>query len=103
MTSGVTISATELSALVARLFVAAGISQHAARMVADALVDADLDGVPSHGVMLMDMYLDRIRRGSVSAEEKAVVVSDKHAAVVLDARNALGQLTADQAIAIAID
>jgi len=45
------------------------------------------------------MYLDRIRRGSVSAEEKAVVVSDRDAAVVLDARNALGQLTADQATA----
>jgi LDH2 family malate/lactate/ureidoglycolate dehydrogenase len=53
--------------------------------------------------MLMDMYLDRIRRGSVSAEDKAVVVSEKNAAVVLDARNALGQLTADQAIGIAIE
>ena len=103
MTGGVTLSATDLSALVARLFVAAGIPAPAARTVADALVDADLDGVPSHGVMLMDMYLDRIRRGSVSAEEKAVVVSDRDAAVVLDARNALGQLTADQAIGIAIE
>src|SRR5262249_8515300 len=103
MTGGVTVSAPALGARVARLFVAAGIPQQAARAAADALVDADLDGVPSHGVMLMDMYLDRIRRRSVSAEEKAVVVSDKDAAVVLDARNALGQLTADQAIGMAVE
>lgn len=101
--SGVTIAADQLSALVARLFVAAGIRQRAAQRAADALVDADLDGVSSHGVMLVDMYLDRIRNGSVSTEETAVVVSDKDATVVLDARHALGQLTAEQAIKIAVE
>jgi LDH2 family malate/lactate/ureidoglycolate dehydrogenase len=100
---GVTIAAGQLSALVARLFVAAGIPQRAAQTAADALVDADLEGVPSHGVMLVDMYLDRIRRGSVSTEEAGVVVSDRDATVVLDARHALGQLTADQAIKIAVE
>jgi LDH2 family malate/lactate/ureidoglycolate dehydrogenase len=102
-TSGVTVPAVQLAALVARLFVAAGIPERSAHAVAEALVDADLEGASSHGVMLVDMYLDRIRAGSVSAEEKAVVVSDRGATVVLDARNALGQLTADQAIGIAIE
>ena len=100
---GVTIAADQLSALVARLFVAAGIPQRAAQTAAGALVDADLEGVPSHGVMLVDMYLDRIRRGSVSTEEAGVVVSDRDATVVLDARHALGQLTADQAIKLAVE
>jgi LDH2 family malate/lactate/ureidoglycolate dehydrogenase len=101
--SGVTVPADGLAALVARLFVAAGVPERSARAVAGALVDADLDGVASHGVMLVDMYLDRIRSGSVSAEEEAVVVSDRGAAVVLDARHALGQLTAGQAIKIAVE
>ena len=101
--SGATVPADQLSALVARLFAAAGISERAARIAAEALVDADLDGVSSHGVMLMDMYLDRIRHGSVSTEEEAVIVSDKDATVVLDARNTLGQLTGNQAITIAIE
>ena len=103
MSSDVIVPADQLSALVARLFVAAGISERGARTAADALVDADLDGVSSHGVMLVDMYLDRIRHGSASAEEEAVVVSDKDATVVLDARHALGQLTGNQAIRIAIE
>jgi len=102
-TSGATVPAVQLAALVTRLFVAAGIPERSAHAVAEALVDADLEGVSSHGVMLVDMYLDRIRGGSVSADEKAAVVSDRGTAVVLDARNALGQMTADQAIGIAIE
>ena len=94
-TSGITVPAARLTALVARLFVAAGIPERSAQTVAEALVDADLEGVSSHGVMLVDMYLDRIRSGSVSTEEVAAVVSDRGIAVVLDARHALGQLTVD--------
>ena len=103
MSEGVTVAAAELSALVARLFVAAGIPAAPACTAADALVEADLEGMASHGVMLVDMYLDRIRAGSVSREERAVVVSDRGSAVVLDARHALGQATGDQAMGIAIE
>jgi len=99
----VTVRADELAALVARIFVSAGVPQQAARSVADGLVEADLEGLASHGVMLTDMYLDRIRRGSVSAAETATVVSDREAAVVLDAGHALGQLTANQAMSLAVE
>ena len=60
MSGAVPIAADQLSALVARLFVAAGVPNFAANTVAGALVDADLEGQSSHGVMLVDMYLDRI-------------------------------------------
>src|SRR5581483_6353851 len=76
---------------------------HNAKTVAQALVDADLDGQASHGVMLVDMYLDRIRKRSVSAAEQAVIVSDKDVAVVLDARHALGHVTGDQAMRLAVE
>lgn len=97
------IAADALSALVARLFVAAGLSAAAARTVAEGLVEAELEGTSSHGVMLVEMYLRRIRQGSVSMREAATVVLDSGAAVVLDAGHALGQLTADQAMAMAIE
>ncbi len=100
---GITLPAGALTELVARLFVAAGVPARSAEIVAAGLVTADLEGQASHGVMLVDMYLNRIRSGSVSAEETGVIVSDKDGAVVIDARNALGHLVGDQAIAIAVD
>jgi LDH2 family malate/lactate/ureidoglycolate dehydrogenase len=97
------IPAEQLGALVADLFVAAGVSRAAAAEVAGGLVDADLEGLHSHGVMLVDMYVERLRAGSVSTRASASVVSERDGAVVLDAGHALGQLTGRQAMAIAID
>ena len=97
------IEAEELRALVARLFTAAGLQEDAAARVAAGLVEADLEGMSSHGVMLVDMYLDRIRRGSVATKAAGTVVSDRQSAVVLDAGHALGQLTGEQAMALALE
>jgi len=98
-----TVSATGLSEFVARLFSAAGLSSAAATAVARGLVEADLEGLSSHGVMLVDMYIDRLRKGSVSRNEAASVISERQGAVVLDAGHALGQLTGAQAMALAVD
>ena len=97
------IPADRLAAFVADMFVAAGVSHTGAATVAEGLIDADLEGLHSHGVMLIDMYVERLRKGSVSTHEAATVVSERDGAVVLDAGHALGQLTGRQAMAIAVD
>ncbi|MFG3701083.1 Ldh family oxidoreductase [Micromonospora sp. NPDC047620] len=91
-----------LTDAVASVFGALGYSERAAGLVAGSLVDADMRGIPSHGVMLLPMYVDRIRAGSVSRAERAEVVRDKGAIAVLDAGHALGQLTGDQAMRLAV-
>jgi LDH2 family malate/lactate/ureidoglycolate dehydrogenase len=95
--------AAQHAAFVARLFAATGLSASAAEKVANGLVDADLEGLGSHGVMLTDMYIERLQSGSVSKETAAAIVSERQGAVVLDAGSALGQLTAEQAMSLAID
>jgi len=52
--------------------------------------------------MLVDMYVKRLRRGSMSTREAASIVSERSGTVMLDAGHALGQLTGHQAMAIAI-
>lgn len=91
-----------LIATVAALFEGVGVASVAARTVAEALVDSDMRGMPSHGVMLVPMYLERLRAGSVSRSEQAEVVVEHGAVTVLDARHALGQLTGDQGMRLAI-
>ncbi len=93
-----TVSIDGLQRAVSALFVASGILSDAADMVAEDLVAADVEGVASHGVMLVPMYLQRIKAGSVSRAASGTIVSDRDAAVVLDAGDALGQVTARQAV-----
>ena len=95
------VPAPALSALVTRLFAAAGLPADAAATVADALVDADLRGLPSHGSHLVPMYVERLRQGSVSIRTEPEVRVDTGAVAVLDAGHALGVLTADRAMALA--
>jgi LDH2 family malate/lactate/ureidoglycolate dehydrogenase len=97
----VLVDAKRLGDTVARIFVALGIAPTDAETVANDLVIAELEGVGSHGVMLVPMYVERILKGSVSKRSQGDVVSDVRTAIVVDADNALGQLTAHQAVKLA--
>ena len=91
-----------LETFVQRVFVKLGIAEDPARLVAAALVEADLEGIASHGVMLLPMYVDRMMAGSVSKAVEGKVVHDAGPAIVIDAGHALGQLTSDQATRLAV-
>lgn len=96
------VSAAWLTEAVGQVFAAAGLSEAAAHTVATGLVEADLRGTSSHGTLLVPMYVERIREGSVSTAERAEVVLDAGAIAVLDAHHCLGLLSGDQAMAMAV-
>lgn len=91
---------SRLREFVARVFQTIGLCAPAAEQVATVLVDADLSGIPSHGVALVPMYIKRLQAGSVTTAERAQVVADQGSTVVLDAANMLGQLSSAQAVEI---
>ncbi len=97
------IPAPALLAATTRVFAALGLPGPAAAAVAEGLVEADMRGIPSHGLMLVPMYSERIQAGSVTTATEAETVADLGAIAVLDAANALGILTGDQAMALAIE
>ncbi len=101
MSQAFEVEASQLAGAIAGLFVRLGLPADAAGAVADDLVAADLDGIASHGVMLVPLYIERIRAGSVSLATRAEPISDRGAAIVLDAGNMLGQLSSRQAVGLA--
>jgi len=98
----VAIDAQRLISAVADIFMAVGIAAADAQVVAADLVAADVEGIASHGVMLVPMYVERINKGSVSHWSAGEVISDRGGAMVIDAGNALGQLTSRQAVRLAV-
>jgi LDH2 family malate/lactate/ureidoglycolate dehydrogenase len=103
VTSDIAIDAASLSAAVARIWSALGVDAADAETVAADLVAADLEGIPSHGVMLVPLYVERLISGSVSRHSRGNVVNDSGGAIVIDGLNALGQLTARQAVKLAVE
>lgn len=99
----VTLSGDALTRDAAALLRSAGVPEAAAQVTAEDLVSADVEGLASHGVMLLPMYLNRIRGGSIACINGGTVVSDVGAIRVIDAENALGQPVARQAQKLAVE
>ena len=87
----------------AELFRAAGVSDEGSKLVAHILVEADLQGLPSHGIMQAEGYLTRLKNGAADPRDKAEIVVDNGCIAVLDAHDMLGQLSGDQAMRLAVE
>lgn len=94
--------AESLKSFACALLEAAGASSDNAAIVAEALVEADSEGLPSHGLLHLPMYLARIAGGSVDPRVTGEIVIDQGARLTIDAGNGLGQVTAETACEIAV-
>ena len=72
----------------------AGASLPAAEATAIALIDANLRGLDTHGLVLLRLYLPRLRSGAIDGQAKPEIIKDLPGALVVDARNALGPYAA---------
>jgi len=87
-----TLTAATLTPFTQSLFEAAGVPTADAAIVARSLVDANLCGHDSHGVMRAPQYVDSLRSGSSKAGVPLTVVQETPAVVVADANWGLGQV-----------
>jgi LDH2 family malate/lactate/ureidoglycolate dehydrogenase len=90
-----TIGSAVLSAL--------GVPGDDAALVADSLVQADLWGHSSHGLLRLPWYAARLRSGAMRAVTDPAVLSDTGPLVLLDGRDGVGQVLTDRARAMATD
>jgi LDH2 family malate/lactate/ureidoglycolate dehydrogenase len=98
----VTVAPSRLEACVARFFRAEGVPEEDARLVANSLVQADLWGHQSHGVLRASWYVERLRHGVMSPSTSLDVIRDKGVVAVVDGRDGVGQVIADRATRMAI-
>ena len=73
------------------MLVALSAERGTAALVAESLVDADLRGIDSHGVHLLDLYCTRIGKGQIDPRGAARVVDDRGSVVHVDGGLGFGQ------------
>lgn len=86
------VGAEELRQVIASLFAAVGMSDIDASLMAETLVASDLRGVPSHGVLHVPGYLQRLTVGGVDPRGRPSVSRRKGGALRIDAGNNMGQI-----------
>ncbi len=86
------INAQQLNDFATAVYAGAGMPEADARLLADTLVQADLWGHQSHGVLRLGWYLERIRNGVMSPVTKPEFVIDSGAIAVIDGHDGVGHV-----------
>lgn len=97
------IAADELSAMVANILVAAGMDRNCAEEAAIILVETQLYGIDSHGVIHLPTYVRRLVDGAVDPKTNITVSKTGAAVAVIDGGNSLGIIVAQRALDLACD
>lgn len=85
-------------ALCTKIFMARGVPEGDAFMIADNLVSAELDGVYSHGIERVKMYLRYINNKQVNMEGDIIILDEGPATLHIDGNNCLGAVAATKAV-----
>ncbi|NKB66595.1 MAG: Ldh family oxidoreductase [Candidatus Latescibacteria bacterium] len=97
------IEAGGLSRLLEEVFQACGMATGDAALLADSLVQADLGGVHSHGVMRVREYVDKLTKEGVDPCGRPSVARQVGTCLVVDGHNSMGQIGAHFAMQQALE
>jgi LDH2 family malate/lactate/ureidoglycolate dehydrogenase len=95
--------ASHLHAMTRRIFMAAGTPQHIADVVAEILVNANLAGHDSHGVIRIPAYLRAISEGRITPDAEPEISKETANTFIIDGKYGFGHYTARRAIDLAIE
>jgi hydroxycarboxylate dehydrogenase B len=98
-----TVPAARLTELVAAIMHAAGSSVEESRTIARRLVDSNLVGHDSHGVIRVSKYLEWMRKGWLKANQPPTLVFDSDALVIVDGNRGYGQVIGEYATKLGIE
>lgn len=92
----------KLQSFCSEVFVKAGVSKGKADIVAESLIQADLRGVDSHGVVRTAIYLKRIEKNMINPFAEITIESEDDAIVLVNGNNNFGAVVGSRALEIAL-
>ena len=96
------VAAARLTELVAAIMHAAGSSVEVSRTIARRLVDSNLVGHDSHGVIRVSKYLEWMRKGWLLANQPPTLVFDSDTLAIVDGNRGFGQVIGEYATKLGI-
>jgi LDH2 family malate/lactate/ureidoglycolate dehydrogenase len=86
-----------------RSFRASGLSQEHAGWISDTLIQSELRGVGSHGIVRLPYYCKRILDRGSNANPDVRIVAQKPASILVDGDNGLGQIVSIKVMEMVIE
>lgn len=73
-----------------------------AELVVDSMLEADINGVSTHGIRMLHAYIDKLKSGQFAIGQSQVI-KDSPSFTVIDSNNIIGAISAAKASHICID
>lgn len=99
----ITVMPDPLKQTVQQIFHKAGCCEEDAAFIAQCLVQTNLWGIDSHGVLRVPLYIQRLQTGAMNPRPKITTVNGQSSLEVMDADNAPGYLAGRAAMTRAIE
>ncbi|MCX7953709.1 MAG: Ldh family oxidoreductase [Bacteroidales bacterium] len=93
----------KLLTFVEDIFIKCGCKQENARIIAEVLTEAELRGIPSHGIVRIPEYLDMYYKGKIKLNPEIKILKETNTTVTIDADCGYGMIAAKKAMEITID
>jgi len=95
-------NSSKLKTIIKNIFINHKLSKNHASICAEALINAELVGAPSHGMSRLKMYCDRIQKKLINPKPKIKIKKISQSIAHVDANNSIGFVAADIGIKTAI-
>lgn len=93
----------KLQQFCSEVFIRAGVAKENADIVAESLIQADLRGVDSHGVVRTAIYLERIERNMMNPFAEPEIESEEGATILVNGNNNFGAVVGSKALEMALN
>ncbi|MDN5348368.1 MAG: hypothetical protein PWP65_1932 [Clostridia bacterium] len=102
MKEEIRVSAEDLKSFVTGVLTSLALPLDEGRIIADTLVEADLRGAGSHGVMRLVTYVRRVKAGGIKVPAEVRMIQEGPATALLDGGAGFGQIAAFRAAEVAM-
>lgn len=92
----------QLKSFSAQVFNKVGVPEDQAKIISDALVQANINGTDSHGMLRLPLYIERIQKDLVSADTSYVIEKETDTMALIDGQDGMGQVLATAGMELAI-
>ena len=96
-------NSSKLKNIIKNILINHKLSKNHASICAEAIINAELVGAPSHGLSRLKMYCDRIQKNLINPKPKIKIKKISQSISHIDANNSIGFVAADIAIKTAIN
>ncbi len=88
---------------ISQLFQNEGCSSYAATCIATALTQAEVCGITSHGLRMVDSHIKKIRERVYNITDQIIIEKQTPSFTLVDSNNLVGMVSADRCINIAME